>query len=374
LLNFTWWVNRQDLSGRNVFSGGFLGLDNIGVFDRSLPMPGYSLEQADGTAWMGLYCTTMLVMALELARYNRSYEDIASKFFEHFVQIAEALNTLGGTGLWDEEDGFYYDHLKVGDQSTPMRVRSLVGGIPLLAVEVLDEDLTPHLPLFEKRAAWFVEYRKAVLRQIAYLKPKGDAPHRKVLLALPSRPRLERALRYLLDENEFLSPFGLRSVSKVHQNEPFVFHAEGKEFRVEYVPGDSDTQEFGGNSNWRGPVWFPINYLLVEALERFHHFYGDDLRVECPTGSGQMMNLAEVAHEISERLARLFRPDARGERACQGPERRFAGDPHWQDLILFYEYFHGDSGRGLGASHQTGWTALVARLFEDFARNRVDLK
>jgi hypothetical protein len=251
----------------------------------------------------------------------------------------------------------------------------LVGWIPLLAVEVLNEELThPHLPLFEKHAAWFVEYRKDVLRQIAYLKPKGDAPHRNVLLALPSRPRLERALRYLLDENEFLSPFGIRSLSKVHQNEPFVFRAEGREFHVGYVPGDMDTQEVGGNSNWRGPVWFPINYLLVEALERFHHFYGDDLRVECPTGSGQMMNLAEVAHEISERLARLFRPDARGERACQGAERRFAGDPHWQELVLFYEYFHGDTGRGLGASHQTGWTALVARLFEDFARNRVDLK
>jgi hypothetical protein len=367
-------VNRKDLSGRNVFSGGFLGLDNIGVFDRSRPLPtGDSLEQADGTAWMGFYCTTMLAMALELARHDRAYEDIASKFFEHFMQIAEALNTLGGTGLWHEEDGFYYDHLKVGDRSVPLRLRSLVGGIPLLAVEVLDEEaLSPRLPQFEKQERWFLEYRKDVIRQIACLEAKGEASHGSLLLALPSRPRLERALRYLLDEEEFLSPYGIRSLSKIYQNEPYVFRAEGKEYRVEYVPGDMDTQEFGGNSNWRGPVWFPINYLLVEALERFHHYYGDDLRVECPTGSGHLMNLAEVAHEISERLVRLFRPDARGERPCQGPERRFAGDQHWQDLILFYEYFNGNTGAGLGASHQTGWTALIARLLEDRARNRVD--
>jgi mannosylglycerate hydrolase MGH1-like protein len=375
LLNFTWWVNRKDLSGRNVFSGGFLGLDNIGVFDRSRPLPtGDSLEQADGTAWMGFYCTTMLAMALELARHNRTYEDIASKFFEHFVQIAEALNTLGGTGLWHDEDGFYYDHLKAGDRSVPLRLRSLVGGIPLLAVEVLDDEaISPHLPQFEKRERWFLEYRKDAFREIACLEAKGNAPHRRMLLALPSRARLERALRYLLDEEEFLSPYGIRSLSKVYQNEPFVFRAQGKEYRVEYVPGDMDTQEFGGNSNWRGPVWFPINYLLVEALERYHHFYGDDLRVECPTGSGHLMNLAEVAHEISERLARLFRADARGERPCQGPERRFADDPHWRDLILFYEYFHGNTGLGLGASHQTGWTALIARLLEDCARKRGEI-
>jgi mannosylglycerate hydrolase MGH1-like protein len=376
LLNFTWWVNRQDLSGRNVFSGGFLGLDNIGVFDRSLPLPsGYSLEQADGTAWMGLYCTTMLAMSLELARHDHAYEDIASKFFEHFMQIADALNSLGGTGLWNEEDGFYYDHLKLGDRSVPLRVRSLVGSIPLLAVEVMyEEEILPYLTQFEKRATWFVKYRKDVIRHIAYLEERGDSAHRRQLLALPSRQRLERALRYLLDEEEFLSPYGIRSLSKRYQNDPYVFRLEGREVRVAYVPGDMDTPEFGGNSNWRGPVWFPINYLLTEALERYHHFYGDDLRVECPTGSGHLMNLAEVAHEISERLIRLFQRDARGERPCQGPERRFAGDPNWQDLIQFYEYFHGDTGVGLGASHQTGWTALVARLLEDRARKRGDAR
>jgi hypothetical protein len=373
LLNFTWWVNRKDLTGRNVFSGGFLGLDNIGVFDRSRPLPtGDSLEQADGTAWMGFYCTTMLAIAVELARHDRAYEDIASKFFEHFLQIADALNNLGGHGLWHEEDGFYYDHLKVGDRSVPLRMRSLVGLIPLLAVEVLEEEaaIRGHLPQFLKRAAWFLEYRKDVIRYIACLERKGDVGHQRLLFALTSRPRLERALRYLLDEDEFLSPYGVRSLSKVYQDNPYVFRAEGKEYQVGYVPGDMDTQEFGGNSNWRGPVWFPINYLLVEALERYHHFYGDDLRVECPTGSGRMMNLAEVAHEIGERLARLFQADVNGVRPWQGPERRFAGDPHWRDLMLFYEYFHGDTGRGLGGSHQTGWTALIARLLEDCARKR----
>jgi Glycosyl hydrolase family 63 C-terminal domain len=368
LLNFTWWVNREDQAGRNVFSGGFLGLDNIGVFDRSLLPTGYALEQADGTAWMGLYCTTMLAIAMELARHDHTYEDIASKFFEHFVQIADALNTLGGTGLWDEEDGFYYDHLKSGDRSVPLKVRSLVGWIPLLAVEVLDEDHL--LPEFVRRTEWFLTYRKELSKQIAYLQPKGEAPDRKLLLALPSRQRLERALRHLLDEEEFLSPYGVRSLSKVHLKEPYVFRDEGREYRVGYVPGDMDTQEFGGNSNWRGPVWFPINFLLVEALERYHHFYGDDLRVECPTGSGRLMNLAEVAGEISERLRRLFRADARGERPGQGAERRFASDQHWKDLILFYEYFHGDNGSGLGASHQTGWTSLIVRLLEDAARTR----
>ncbi len=372
LLNFTWWVNRKDLTGRNVFSGGFLGLDNIGVFDRSRPLPtGDSLEQADGTAWMGFYCTTMLAMALELARHNQAYEDIASKFFEHFVEIADALNNLGGNGLWHEEDGFYYDHLMVNGRSMPLRLRSLVGLIPLLAVEVLEEEvMRAHLPQFSDRTQWFLKYRKEAIKYIACLERKGDVGRRRLLFALPSRPRLERALRYLLDETEFLSPYGVRSLSKVYQDKPYVFQTDGKEYRVAYVPGAMDTQDFGGNSNWRGPVWFPINYLLVEALERYHHFYGDDLRVECPTGSGRLMNLTEVAHELGERLARLFHTDAGGFRPWQGPERRFAADPHWRDLVQFYEYFHGDTGRGLGANHQTGWTALIVRLFEDCARKR----
>jgi hypothetical protein len=372
LLNFTWWVNRKDTSGRNVFSGGFLGLDNIGVFDRSRPLPaGDFLEQADGTAWMGFYCTTMLAMAVELARHNRAYEDIASKFFEHFVQIADALNNLGGSGLWHKEDGFYYDHLKVGEQSVPLRVRSLVGWLPLLAVEVLEETVIHrHLPRFEKRMLWFLEYRKDLFRHIACLQQKGEVGQRRMLLALAHQQRLERALRYLLDEREFLSPYGVRSLSAAYRDEQYVFRTDGKEYRVAYVPGDMDTRDFGGNSNWRGPVWLPVNYLLVEALERYHHYYGDDFRVECPTGSGRLLHLGEVAHEINERLAGLFRADGACVRPCQGPERRFASDPHWRDLVWFYEYFHGDSGRGLGANHQTGWTALVARMLEDCARKR----
>ena len=372
LLNFTWWVNRKDTSGRNVFSGGFLGLDNIGPFDRSRPLPaGEFLEQADGTAWMGFYCSTMLAMAIELALHDRAYEDIASKFFEHFVQIADSLNNLGGTGLWHEEDGFYYDHLKLGERSVPLRLRSLVGWLPLLAVDVLEEEVIgPKLPQFRKRALWFLEYRKDLFRHIALLERKGEAGHHRMLLALAGRERLERCLRYLLDEREFLSPYGVRSLSAAYRDEPYVFRADGQEYRVAYVPGDMDTQDFGGNSNWRGPVWLPVNYLLVEALERYHYYYGDDFKVECPTGSGRFMNLDQVAHAISERLGRLFRADDVGVRPCQGPERRFAHDRHWQDLVWFYEYFHGDTGRGLGASHQTGWTALIARMLEDCARKR----
>ncbi|WP_337172945.1 glucosidase [Paludisphaera sp.] len=372
LLNFTWWVNRQDRGGRSIFSGGFLGLDNIGVFDRSRPLPtGDYLEQADGTAWMGFYCTTMLAMAVELALHDRAYEDIASKFFEHFVQIADALNNLDGTGLWHEEDGFYYDHLRVGEESLPLRARSLVGWLPLLAVESLEEEvIRPNLPRFEKRMLWFLEYRKDLCRQIALLDQRGEPGRRRMLLALAGCRRLERALRHLLDEREFLSPYGVRSLSAAYRDEPYVFRGDGQEFRVGYVPGDMDSRDFGGNSNWRGPVWFQVNYLLLEALERYHHHYGDDFKVECPTGSGRLMNLAEVAHEIAVRLARLFRADADGVRPCHGPERRFARDPHWRDLPWFHEYFHGDTGQGLGASHQTGWTALIARLLEDCARGR----
>jgi hypothetical protein len=371
LLTFTWWVNRKDPAGRHVFAGGFLGLDNIGVFDRSRPLPtGQYLEQADGTAWMGFFCLSLLAIALELAQHDPAYEDVASKFFGHFVAIADALNNLGGTGLWDEEDGFYYDQLRVQGRPVSLKVRSLVGLVPLLAVEVLDEEVVRGLPHFARRLRWFLDNRRDLLRYIACLEMREADGRELRLLGLPSRPRLERALRYLLDESEFLSPFGIRSLSRFHQEHPYVFRADGQELRVAYQPGDSDSGLFGGNSNWRGPIWLPLNYLLVEALERYHHFYGDSLRVECPTGSGCLMNLGEVARELALRMGRLFQPDEGGRCPWHGAERHFADDPHWRGLVLFYEYFQGDTGRGLGASHQTGWTSLITRLLEDCARGR----
>jgi len=372
LLNFTWWVNRKDAQGNNLFSGGFLGLDNIGVFDRSRPLPtGGQLEQADGTAWMGFFCVTMLSMALELAREDPAYEDLASKFFEHFVAIADAVNDFGGHGLWDEDDGFYYDQISLPGGQLPLKVRSMVGLIPLFAVGVLEQDHIEKLPGFAKRMQWFLENRKDLAKHIAYLESHDARPghgggHR--LLALPSRERLTRVLRYLLDENEFLSPYGIRSLSKVHAEKPFELSVDGDEYRVAYAPAESDSGLFGGNSNWRGPIWFPVNFLLIEALEGYHHFYGDSLQVEHPVGSGRMMNLKQVADELSQRLVRLFLPDAKGNRPCHGEEARFASDPAWRELVLFYEHFHGETGRGLGASHQTGWTALVARFIESRAR------
>jgi hypothetical protein len=373
LLNFTWWVNRKDEEGKNIFSGGFLGLDNIGVFDRSRPLPtGGHLEQADGTAWMAFYCATMLSMALELAKDDPACEDLASKFFEHFVAITDAMNHLGGTGLWDEQDGFYYDQLHVHGQSLPLRVRSMVGLIPLFAAEILEDEVIDRMPGFKKRLRWFLDNRQDLARHIAYLgEPcRGAAGHGHRLLAIPSRERLVRVLRYLLDETEFLSPFGIRAVSRFHEQNPYVFRADGQEHRVDYVPAESNSGLFGGNSNWRGPIWFPVNYLLVEALERYHHFYGDSLKVECPTGSGNMVTLGEVADEINRRLAGIFLRDASGRRACHGADERFATDPHWRDLVLFHEYFHADTGRGVGASHQTGWTALAVRCVEELGRAR----
>jgi hypothetical protein len=372
LLNFTWWVNRKDEEGNNLFSGGFLGLDNIGIFDRSQPLPtGGYLEQADGTAWMAFYAATMLSMALELAEFDAAYEDMASKFFEHFVSIVDAMNTFGGSGLWDEVDGFYYDQLHVNGDPMPLRTRSMVGVIPLFAVEVLDSELIDRLPGFKKRMQWFLQNRKDLSSHISYLEQDGHG-HR--LLAVPSKERLVRVLRYVLDENEFLSPYGVRSLSRVHRDRPFVLAVDGTEHRVAYTPGDSDSWLFGGNSNWRGPVWFPLNYLLVEALERYHHFYGDELQVECPTGSGQYMNLSEVAGEIASRLAGIFLPREDGSRACHGSETRYAKDPHFKDLVLFSEYFNGDDGRGVGASHQTGWTALVVGCLEAVAARRAAQK
>jgi hypothetical protein len=368
IINFTWWVNRKDEQGKHIFAGGFLGLDNIGVFDRSKPLPtGGRLEQADGTAWMAFFASTMMSIALELSRENPATEDVASKFFEHFVAITDAMNRLGGTGLWDERDGFYYDQLHVDGEAAPLRVRSLVGAIPLIAVEVLDSDLVDALPGFKKRLTWFLENRRDLASQLSFLVRGRDV---KMLLALPSRERLVRVLRYLLDENEFLSPYGLRSVSRVHRDAPYVLRAGGQEFRVDYDPAESTTGMFGGNSNWRGPIWFPINYLIIEALQRYHHFYGDALQVECPTGSGTWMTLDRVARELATRLARIFLAGPGGVRPVHGGDPRYARDPLWNDLVLFYEYFHGDEGRGIGASHQTGWTALVAKLVEDLAKSR----
>jgi hypothetical protein len=366
LLNFTWWVNRKDAEGKNIFSGGFLGLDNIGVFDRSQPLPtGGHLEQADGTAWMAFYSVTMLSMAMELARTEPAYEDMASKFFEHFVGIADAINTVGGSGLWDEVDGFYYDQLSIDGSSRPLRVRSLVGLLPLIAVEVLEDEVVDQLPAFKKRMQWFLENRRDLAGQVSF----GTGRHGHVLLAIPSRARLERVLRYLLDEGEFLSRFGLRSLSKVHAHAPYRYQHGGQEFRVDYVPGESTSGLFGGNSNWRGPVWFPVNYLLVEALERYHHFYRDELKVELPTGSGRFVTLREAVTEIGGRLACLFRGGLEGRRPCHGDERRYAEDPHFRQLVLFHEYFHADTGRGVGASHQTGWTSLAIRFLEDRDRS-----
>ena len=372
LLNFTWWVNRKDNDGNHVFGGGFLGLDNIGVFDRSKPLPtGGQLEQADGTAWMAFYCATMLSMALELARSDPAYEDVASKFFEHFVAITHAMNTLGGTGLWDEQDGFYYDQIHLDNRVEKLRVRSMVGLIPLFAVEVLEEELLRNLPGFHKRMQWFLRNERELAQHVTLPDGKGGADHhRHVLLAMPSQERLVRVLRYLLDEREFLSPYGVRSLSAAHREQPFVLRTDGQEYRVDYAPGESTTGMFGGNSNWRGPIWFPLNFLLIEALERYGHFFGDALQVECPTGSGNLRTLQQVADELSARLARLFVRGSDGRRPFAGDDARLQGDPHWRDLVLFHEYFHGDTGRGCGASHQTGWTALVANCLDKVARQR----
>jgi hypothetical protein len=364
LINFTWWVNRKDPEGQNLFAGGFLGLDNIGVFDRSQPLPtGGHLEQADGTAWMAFYCATMLAMALELAKEDPAAEDLATKFFEHFVAITDAMNTFGGTGLWHEGDGFYYDQLHVDGRSTPLELRSLVGLVPLFTAETIDAETLERLPDFARRFRWFVENRSDMARHVT--SKTGSDGRVRYLLSVASPERLARVLRFALDASEFLSPHGIRSISRIYRDQPYVFRCQGQEFRVEYVPGESNTWLFGGNSNWRGPVWFPMNYLFVEALQRYGSFFGRDFRVECPTGSGNRLELAEVSRELSRRMAALFLPDANRRRPCHGDDPRYTNDPNFRELVLFYEYFHGESGRGLGASHQTGWTALVARCLED---------
>jgi hypothetical protein len=369
LINFTWWVNRKDVLGNDLFGGGFLGLDNIGLFDRSAPLPpGCVLQQADGTAWISFYCTTMLGIALELAAQDDAYEDVASKFVEHFVQISDAVNKIGGCGLYDEEDGFYYDQLVVQGQSPniPLKIRSLVGLIPLLAVEVLDDDVINRLQGFRKRLDWFIQHRKDLGQNIAMKSCFADQDCR--LLALVDEPRLRSLLKYMLDENEFLSPYGLRSLSRVHDEHPYKLQFGGQELSVNYVPGESQTGSFGGNSNWRGPVWLPINFLIVEALQRYHRYFGESFKVECPTGSGKMLNLAEVASELSLRVSRIFIDGDNGGLPWQGRYKDYFQDPHWRDMTLFYEYFNGDNGAGLGASHQTGWTALITRFMDQLAQ------
>jgi hypothetical protein len=365
LLNFTWWVNRKDAQGNNLFSGGFLGLDNIGVFDRGQLKPGTLLEQADGTAWMAFYCGTLLSMALELSLENAATEDMATKFFEHFLSIVNAMNNLGGNGLWDETDGFYYDQLHCNGSVIPQKIRSAVGIIPLFAVEIIKEETLEKLPEFYKRMKWFMQHKPKEAGPILR-RDEGEAGKGFYLLAVPSKERLLKVLKYVLDENEFLSPYGIRALSKFHKDHPYTFDLDGQRSLIDYEPGESQCGIFGGNSNWRGPVWMPLNFLLVESLERYHCFYGEDLKVECPTGSGHWMNLGEVARFIAQRLNGLFLPDEKGNRPCHGGDARFAADPAWKDLALFYEYFNGDNGKGLGASHQTGWTALVAKLLEGY--------
>ena len=368
LLNFTWWVNRKDRFGKNVFEGGFLGLDNIGVFDRSAPLPtGGHLEQADGTAWMALFSQNMLELAVELAAYNPIYEDMVWKFVEHFYYIAAGINRPGADGMWDEQDGFYYDLLRLPDGSAQrLKVRSMVGLLPLCATTVVEKWQRDRVP---RAMAAIHERHRRMPELAATMHPTGPGHFgvaERGLLALVNPERLRRILTRMLDEEEFLSPFGIRALSKFHERHPYVFNAGGQEHRVNYLPAESDTGMFGGNSNWRGPIWMPVNVILIRALLNFYSYYGDNFKIECPTGSGKLMNLFEVAREISDRLARIFLRDGSGHRPVYGGTKKFQEDPHWRDHILFYEYFHGDNGAGLGASHQTGWTGLVAKLIQLF--------
>jgi hypothetical protein len=366
LMNFTWWVNRKDPAGKNTFEGGFLGLDNIGIFDRGAPLPtGGHLEQADGTAWMALFCQNMLEIALELALQDSVYVDLAAKFVEHFLWIAGAMDRIGKNRdeMWDEEDGFFYDLLLFPDGTAiRLKVRSLVGLLPVCATTVFPPGLSERFPGLIQRVANFLRRHPKLAANIGPVDQCGVEG--RGLLAVLSEDKLRRVLSRMLDEKEFLSPFGIRSLSRYHLEHPFTFDVQGQEFEVEYLPAESNTGMFGGNSNWRGPVWLPVNLLLVRALLQFYLYYGDDLRVECPTGSGRLMNLFEVSREISNRLANIFLRDEHGRRPVYGGADRFQTDPHWRDNILFYEYFHGDNGAGIGASHQTGWTGTIARLIQ----------
>ena len=366
LLNFTWWVNRKDMEGNNVFEGGFLGLDNIGVFDRSADLPtGGHIEQSDGTSWMGMFSLNMMVIALELARTNPVYEDIATKFLEHFLFIADAMNNLGqeGIALWNDEDEFFYDVLHLPDGTkTPLKVRSFVGLIPLFAVETIEPDVLECVPGFRERLEWFLTNRPDLARLVSRWYEPGKGERR--LLALVRGHRLKMLLKRALDPNEFLSVYGIRALSKHHLATPYELHADGTTYTVRYEPGESRSNVFGGNSNWRGPIWFPLNYLLIESLQKFDYYFGEDFKVECPTGSGTYLTISQIADELSQRLITLFERDAAGERPIFGNNPTFQHDPHWRDYLLFHEYFHGENGRGIGASHQTGWTGLVAKLLQ----------
>ncbi|MBA3915076.1 MAG: glucosidase [Acidobacteriales bacterium] len=378
LLNFTWWVNRKDQDGMNIFQGGFLGLDNIGLFDRSSPLPtGGYIEQSDGTSWMAMFTLNLLAIAIELASVDPAYEDVASKFWEHFIYIAHAMSHRGDgdpetpdMGLWDDRDGFFYDVLKLPDgKKYPMRIRSMVGLIPLFAVETLDPVVLERMPGFKRRFQWFLENRPKLVANVACMRTKGMGERR--LLSICNGDQLRRVLRYMLDENEFLSPYGLRSVSRYHKDHPFEVFFDNKEYRVDYEPAESTTGLFGGNSNWRGPVWFPLNYLIIESLQRLHHFWGHDFQVEFPTGSGKWMNLWDVAATLSQRMTSVFLRDDNGRRACLSRVEKMQSDPHWRDLMLFHEYFNGDDGAGLGAEHQTGWTGLVTKMLQQSGEKRL---
>ncbi|MBI4790908.1 MAG: glucosidase [Chloroflexi bacterium] len=370
LLNFTWWVNRKDSEDNNVFEGGFLGLDNIGVFDRSAVLPtGGHIEQSDGTAWMGMFCLNMLRIALELAGHDHVYEDIATKFFEHFLYIADAMNNRigAGIGLWDEDDEFFYDVLRVGpDNSFRLKVRSIVGLMPLFAVTTIEPAELEKLPEFKRRMEWFLKHRPQLAALVSRWMEPGMGERR--LLAILRGHRMKRVLKRMLDESEFLSPYGVRALSRYHAEHPYTLDVGGTRYTVEYQPAESNSGLFGGNSNWRGPIWFPVNYLIVESLQQFHHYYGDDFKVECPTGSGQFLTLKEIADDLSRRLIRIFTRDANGQRPVYGGQETFQRDPLWCDYLSFHEYFHGDNGAGIGASHQTGWTGLVAKLIQQQAR------
>jgi hypothetical protein len=366
LLNFNWWVNRKDAEGNNIFQGGFLGLDNIGVFDRSRPLPtGGHIEQSDGTSWMAMYALNLMAIALELAQHDPAYEDVASKFWEHFLYIAKAMNDRGHghASLWDEADGFFYDVLHTQDgEMFPMKVRSMVGLIPLFAVETIEPDVLNQLPNFKRRMDWFIEHRPDLTGNVASMCAPGVGE--RLLMSIVNQEQLRRVLRVMLHEEEFLSPYGIRALSRIHQEKPYVLEVNGEAHRVHYEPGESTSGLFGGNSNWRGPIWFPVNYLLIESLQKFHYYLGNEYKVEYPTGSGQRGTLWDVASELSRRLTHIFLRNGDGTRAVHGNCAKFQTDPHWRDLLLFYEYFHGDNGSGVGASHQTGWTGLVAKLIQ----------
>lgn len=367
LLNFNWWVNRKDMGDNNVFEGGFLGLDNVGVFDRSAPLPtGGYMEQSDGTSWMAMYCLTLFTIAVELAQENLVYEDIATKFFEHFIYIASAMDRIGVNNdeLWDEEDGYFYDLLRLPQGAIRIKVRSTVGLTPLFASATFDPSLLDNLPNLRERLQWFAQDRPQLIKNISCFQTQGVESRE--LAAIVKPDKLRRILQRMLDPKEFLSPHGIRSLSRFHAEHPYVFYVGRQEYRVDYEPAESSTNLFGGNSNWRGPVWMPMNYLLIESLHTFHNYLGDDFKVECPTGSGNMMTLREVAKDLSNRIDKIFLKDESGRRPVYGASGKFQTDPHWCDLILFYEYFHGDNGAGIGASHQTGWTGLVAKLIQQY--------